>query len=133
MALFDSHILKTNINLFAGDFCENPSCFETETTLYFSAQKLLIAFLRFPGTGRTPLQRDMISISSSKNQDQPDLSGPTPKSQLTKMAKPEDSEKKVTIFVQIFFSLIFFGVRFCCFDEYSFIISAKKSYPDVEK
>lgn len=42
----------------------------------------------------------MINISSSKNpnqKNQPDFSSvPTPKSQRTKMAKPEESEKKVS-------------------------------------
>lgn len=39
-----------------------------------------------------------ISSSSKKHgQDQPELSGPTPKSQRTKMGKSDDNDKKVTI------------------------------------
>lgn len=42
------------------------------------------------------------SSSKSHGLDQPELSGPTPKSLRTKMGKPEDSEKKVTFLFQIF-------------------------------
>lgn len=41
------------------------------------------------------------SSSTKHGQDQPDLSGPTPKSQRTKMGKSEDNDKKVTLFVSI--------------------------------
>ena len=41
----------------------------------------------------------MTNSSSSKKhgQDQPEISGPTPKSQRTKMGKSEDTDKKVTL------------------------------------
>ena len=41
------------------------------------------------------------SCSIKHRQEQPEFSGPTPKSQRTKMGKSEDNDKKVTLFVSI--------------------------------